>query len=57
MLGKQTVQMGFGDLEATSRVPFGHFLKKIEAQIDRRPFQKVLEPLYHPTPGAPAIRP
>jgi IS5 family transposase len=57
MLGKQTVQMGFGDMEATSRVPDGHFLKKIDAQIDWRPFQKVLEPLYHPTQGRPSHPP
>ncbi len=29
MLGKQSGQMGFGDLEATGRLPEGHFLKKI----------------------------
>ena len=52
MLGKQTAQMGFGDMEATSLVPDGHFLKKIDAQIDWRPFQKVLEPLSS-HPGAP----
>jgi len=57
MLGKQSGQMGFGDLEATSRVPEGHFLKKIDNQIDWRPFQKVLEPLYHPTQGRPSHPP
>ena len=45
MLGKQSGQMGFGDLEATGRVPEGHFLKKIDGQINWRPFEKVLEPL------------
>jgi IS5 family transposase len=51
MLGKQSGQMGFGDLEANFRVPDGHFLKKIDDQIDWQPFQKLLEPLYHPTLG------
>ena len=57
MLGKQSGQMGFGDLEATGRVPEGHFLKKIDGQIDWRPFEKVLEPLYHPTQGRPSHPP
>jgi IS5 family transposase len=57
MLGKQSGQMGFGDLEATGRVPEGHFLKKIDSQIDWRSFQKVLEPLYHPTQGRPSHPP
>jgi hypothetical protein len=41
MLAKQSGQMGFGDLEATGRAPESHFLKKIDSQIDWRPFQKV----------------
>ena len=57
MLGKQSGQMGFGDLEARDRMPEGHFLKKIDSQIDWRPFQKVLEPLYHPTQGRPSHPP
>jgi transposase, IS5 family len=57
MLGKPSGQRGFGDLEATSRIPEGHFLKKIDSQIDWRPFQKVLEPLYHPTQGRPGHPP
>ena len=57
MLGKQSGQMGFGDLEATGRVPEGHFLKKIDGQIDWRPFEQVLEPLYHPTLGRPSHPP
>ena len=57
MLGKQSGQMGFGDMEATGRVPEGHFLKKIDGQIDWRPFEKVLEPLYHPTLGRPSHPP
>ena len=57
MLGKQSGQMGFGDLEATGRVPEGHFLKKIDGQIDWRPFEKVLEPLYHPKLGRPSHPP
>jgi IS5 family transposase len=57
MLGKQSGQMGFGDLEATGRLSEGHFLKKIDAQIDWRPFQKVLEPLYHPSQGRPSHPP
>ena len=50
-------QMGFGDMEATGRVPAGHFLKKIDGQIDWRPFEKVLEPLYHPKLGRPSHPP
>jgi len=51
MLGKQSGQMGFGDLEATSRLSDSHFLRKIDSQIDWRPFEKLLAPLYHPTQG------
>jgi IS5 family transposase len=57
MLGKQTGQMGFGDIEARGRVPEGHFLRKIDDQIDWRPFEKVLAPLYHPTQGRPSHPP
>jgi hypothetical protein len=56
MLGKQSGQMGFGDLEARGRVPEGHFLQKID-QIDWRPFEKVLEPIYHPKQGRPSHPP
>ena len=37
MLGKQTAQMGFGDLETMGQVPEGHFLMKIDSQMDWRP--------------------
>src|SRR4030042_3748927 len=57
MLGKQSGQRGCGDREATGRVPEGHFLKKIDGQIDWRPFEKVLEPLYHPKLGRPSHPP
>jgi transposase, IS5 family len=57
MLGKQSGQMGFGDLEAKGRLSEGHFLRKIDSQIDWRPFEKVLEPLYHPTQGRPSHPP
>jgi IS5 family transposase len=57
MLGKQSGQMGFGDLEATGRVRDGHFLKQIDGQIDWQPFEKVLEPLYHPNLGRPSHPP
>jgi len=30
MLGKQSGQMGFGDIEAMGRVPEGHFLQKVD---------------------------
>jgi len=54
MLGKQSGQMGFGDMEATGRVPEGHFLKKIDGQIDWRPFREDIGPLsLSPKPGAP----
>lgn len=51
MLGKQSGQMGFGDMEATDRLSDRHFLRKIDSQIDWRPFEKLLTPLYHPTQG------
>ncbi|HSN22853.1 MAG TPA: IS5 family transposase [Methylomicrobium sp.] len=57
MLGKKSGQMGFGDMEATGRVPEGHFLKKIHGQIDWQPFEKVMEPLYHPNLGRPSHPP
>ena len=57
MLGKKSGQMGFGDMEATGRVPEGHFLKKINGQIDWQPFEKVMEPLYHPNLGRPSHPP
>jgi transposase, IS5 family len=57
MLGKQSGQMGFGDLEARERMPEGHFLGKIDSQINWRPFEKLLEPLYHPPQGRPCYPP
>ena len=57
MLGKQSGQMGFGDLEAKGRVPEGHFLKKIDDQINWQPCAKLMEPLYHPTQGRPSHPP
>ncbi len=57
MLGKQSGQKGFGDLEATGRLSDSHFLKKIDSQIDWRPFEKLMEPLYHPTQGRPSHPP
>jgi IS5 family transposase len=57
MLGKKSGQMGFGDMEATGRLPESHFLKKIDDQVDWRPFEKVLEPLYHPSRGRPSHPP
>jgi IS5 family transposase len=57
MLGRQTRQKGFGDLEIMGWVPEGHFLMKIDGQINWRPFEKLLEPLYHPTQGRPSHPP
>ena len=57
MLGKKSSQKGFGDLEAMGRVPEGHFLKKVDGQINWRPFEKLLEPLYHPSLGRPSHPP
>jgi IS5 family transposase len=57
MLGKQSGQMGFGDLEARGRLPEGHFLRKIDSQIDWRPFEELMAPLYHPTQGRPSHPP
>ena len=57
MLGKQSGQMGFGDLEATGRLSEGHFLRRIDRQIDWQSFEKLLAPLYHPTQGRPSHPP
>src|SRR4030042_1151790 len=57
MLGKPSGQKGFGDLEATGRLSDTHFLKKIDSQINWRPFEKLMEPLYHPTQGRPSHPP
>jgi transposase, IS5 family len=57
MLGKQSGQMGFGDLEARDRLPEGHFLRRIDGQIDWRPFEKLMASLYHPTQGRPSHPP
>jgi IS5 family transposase len=57
MLGKQSGQRGFGDLEARERLPEGHFLEKINRQIEWQPFQTALEPLYHPKMGRPSHPP
>lgn len=57
MLGKQSGQKGFGDLEARGRLSEGHFLSKIDSQIDWRPFEELLAPLYHPTQGRPSHPP
>ena len=57
MLGKQSGQMGFGDLEARDRLPESHFLKKVDSQIDWRPFEKLMAPLYHPSQGRPSHPP
>jgi IS5 family transposase len=57
MLGKQSGQKGFGDLEATGRLSESHFLRKIDGQIDWQPFEKLMAPLYHPTQGRPSHPP
>jgi IS5 family transposase len=57
MLGKQSGQMGFGDLEATGRLSEGHFLRKIDSQINWQSFEKLLASLYHPTQGRPSHPP
>ena len=57
MLGKKSGQKGFGDLETMGQVPEGHFLLKIDGQINWQPFEKLLEPLYHPTQGRPSHPP
>jgi transposase, IS5 family len=57
MLGKPSGQKGFGDLEVMGRLSEGHFLRKIDSQIDWRPFEKLLAPLYHPTQGRPSHPP
>jgi hypothetical protein len=50
-------QKGFGDLDAMSRLSEGHFLRKIDSQIDWRLFEELMEPLYHPTQGRPGHPP
>ena len=57
MLGKQSGQRGLGDLEARGRLSESHFLRKIDGQLDWQPFEKLLAPLYHPTPGRPSHPP
>jgi IS5 family transposase len=57
MLGKQSGQKGFGDLEVRGRLSEGHFLRKIDSQIYWRPFEELLVPLYHPTQGRPSHPP
>ena len=57
MLGKQSGQMGFGDLEATGRVPEGHFLKKTDAKLTGGPSRRFWNLSIIPPWGAPAIRP
>jgi IS5 family transposase len=57
MLGKQTGQKGFGDLETMAQVPEGHFLMKVDGQINWRPFERLMAPLYHPTQGRPSHPP
>jgi len=57
MLGKKSGQMGFGDMEAMSGLSEKHFLRKIDGQINWRPFEKLMEPLYHPTQGRPSHPP
>jgi hypothetical protein len=52
MLGKQTGQMGFGDMEAAGRLSAGHFLRKIDGQINWRPFEKLMAPPVSSHPGA-----
>jgi hypothetical protein len=49
--------MGDGDLEGMGRVPEGHFLKKIDGRVNWRPFEKLPEPLYHPTHARPSHPP
>jgi IS5 family transposase len=44
-------------MEARSRVPEGHFLQKIDGQMNWQPFEKLLEPLYHPNLGRPSHPP
>jgi IS5 family transposase len=57
MLGKKQGQMSFGEMETAHRVPEGHFLLKIEKQIDWQPFQEALASLYHPRHGRPGYPP
>ena len=50
MLGKQSGQKGFGDLEAMGRLSDSHFLRKIDSQIEWRPFEMLMNhtPIYRP---------
>jgi IS5 family transposase len=57
MLGKKDPQMSFGQLEASDRVPKGHFLMQIDRKIDWRPIQETLEGLYRCRRGRPSYPP
>ena len=46
MLGKKDPQVSFGQLEASDRIPHGHFLMQIDQKIDWKLFQETLEGLY-----------
>jgi len=57
MPGKQSGQKHFGDMEATGRVPAGHFLKKIDGQINWHPSRRFWNLFIIPPRGAPTISP
>ena len=57
MLGKPSGQMGFGDLEATGRVPESHFLKRSTVRLIGGPSRRSWNLCIIPSKGDPAIRP
>jgi transposase, IS5 family len=53
-VGKTIEAVGLGDLEVTGRLRDGHFLGKIDSQIDWQPFEEVLASLPHQNLGHPS---
>ncbi len=57
MLGKKDLQLSFGQVETAHRVPKGHFLLRIDRQIDWAPVEQELEGLYSSPRGRPSYPP
>lgn len=57
MVGKPSNQLGFADLQASSRVDQDHFLLRIDREIDWRGINARLEAIYDPKMGRPSFPP
>lgn len=57
MVGKPSNQLGFADLQTSSRVSENHFLLRIDREIDWRGINRRLEALYDPVVGRPGFPP